>query len=466
METNSTKVVKSGIWYTLSNFLVKSIGLITTPIFTRLLTQEEFGLYNNYTSWLAILLIFATLNLESTLISARYDFEESFDEYILSVLSLSSLSVALWMLGLNICAPFVVEHTGLERVHINCMLLYLFFLPAINLYQARERYYFEYKKSVLIGLLMAIGTSLISVLFVMTMDNGLLGRILGNVVPVLLIGGVLYFIIIKNGKKVTTKYWKNALKISLPYIPHLLSLTFLNSVDRVMITDLCGAKDNGLYSLAYSCGAIVTLLMTSLNSAVGPWVGERLSKKDIVSIQDFSKKYMWLFVSLAIGIIAIAPEILLILGGKDYVEAKYVMIPVALGCICQFMYTMYVNVEQFSKKTVGMALASISAAILNYVLNLFFIPRFGYIAAAYTTLIGYLWLLLVHMFLVHRIGLGNVYSKKHLVLSLAVSMVVSLLMLFLYDNTIVRYVVVCIYGLLLLLVLIKNRKLLLGFLKK
>ena len=77
---NNIKALKSGIWYTMSNFLVKSIGFITTPIFTRILTKSEFGAYNNYVSWLSIVTIFVTLDLEATLISARFDFKDTFDE--------------------------------------------------------------------------------------------------------------------------------------------------------------------------------------------------------------------------------------------------------------------------------------------------------------------------------------------------------------------------------------------------
>ena len=68
---NNVKALKSGIWYTAANFLTKSIGFITTPIFTRLMTHDEFGLYNNFTSWTSTLTILVTLNLTSTFISAR-----------------------------------------------------------------------------------------------------------------------------------------------------------------------------------------------------------------------------------------------------------------------------------------------------------------------------------------------------------------------------------------------------------
>ena len=69
--SNNAKALKSGIWYTAANFLTRSVGLITTPIFTRLLTKADFGAYNNYTSWLAILTIIITMYLESTFIRSQ-----------------------------------------------------------------------------------------------------------------------------------------------------------------------------------------------------------------------------------------------------------------------------------------------------------------------------------------------------------------------------------------------------------
>ncbi len=144
---NNAKALKSGIWYTVANFLTRSVGLITTPVFTRLLTKADFGAYNNYTSWLAILTIIITMYLESTFISARYDFETDFDGYIFSTLSLSTLSVLVWAVILNVFSSFFTDFFKLDIVYINCMLVYLLFSPAIHMYQTRERYFFEYKKT-------------------------------------------------------------------------------------------------------------------------------------------------------------------------------------------------------------------------------------------------------------------------------------------------------------------------------
>ena len=154
----------------------------------------------------------------------------------------------------------------------------------------------------------------------------------------------------------------------------------------------------------------------------------------------------------------ITPEILFIMGGKSYQEAIYVMPPVAFGCVCQFLYTMFVNIEQFEKKTVGMAFASVSAAVVNYALNRLFIPRYGYIAAAYTTLVSFLWLLLVHMLLVKKLGYSSLYPVKFIFVVLAGMIFYTAVVNYLYMITSVRYVMVLGYGILFISIGWKYRK--------
>ena len=102
----------------------------------RLLTKSDFGLYNNYVSWLSIITIIVTLNLSSTLISARFDFERSFDEYILSMITLSSIVTGIAIIIVNIFMDSLSIFLGLEPFYINLMLIYLLFWPAVDLFQA------------------------------------------------------------------------------------------------------------------------------------------------------------------------------------------------------------------------------------------------------------------------------------------------------------------------------------------
>ena len=459
------KALNSGIWYTLSSFLVKGIGFLITPIFTRLLTQSEFGQYNNFLSWLAILTILASLNLESTLISAKYDFNTKFDEYIFSIRCLGIISVFIWLVITNIFSNQFVHLFGMDQKYINYMLIYLLFYPAINLFQSRERYYFEYKKTVAISILVAGSTAILSVLCVLNFSDKLNGRILGFILPTIIIGAIIDLFIFTKGKVLKTSYWSYALPICLPYILHLLSLTLLNSTDRIMINKWCGATDTALYSLAYTCGTMVTMIAGSINNAYAPWLGEKLNKNEYKNIKKFSYIYIAAFFFSVIGVMLIAPEILYILGGREYLDAKYVITPVAMGCVFQFLYMMFVNVEQFKKKTVGMSIASLIAAIINFGLNCYFIPRFGYLAAAYTTLVGFLILLLIHMYLVKRIKLSVVYDYRFVFLIIIVGISFTIGITILYSFSIIRYITFSVYCLIYIIILYKNKSRILKFIK-
>lgn len=463
---NSGKALKSGVWYTVSNLLVKSIALLTTPIFTRLLTKADYGNYNNYLSWQNVVLIVVTLNLESSLISAKFDYKDKLKEYIFSILTLSTLSVAIWTVIINVFQTGFSDLFGIALVYINLMMLYCCFYSSVNVYQVSERFHYRYKSAVLIAFLIAFGTAVVSLLLVLKMNDKLMGRTLGGILPTAVIGIVLYVIIAIQGKKVDVSSWRYALKVCIPYVPHLLSLTVLNSMDRVMITRICGAEDNALYSVAYSCGAMVTILLTSMNTAFSPWLGDNLHAKNYKDTRWVSKYYILSFCYLALGIMLLAPEVLLIMGGTQYLEAKYVMPPVAMGCVCQFLYTMYVNIEQYEKKTVGMAFASAGAALLNLLLNAIFIPLFGYVAAAYTTLTGYLFLLVVHMLLVKKIGYSKVYVTSLVIKTVIAMMLFTVGINFLYMNNVIRYAVIIVYIAATIAIAIENKKILQGFIKK
>ena len=161
------------------------------------------------------------------------------------------------------------------------MIVYLLFASIIEMFQARERFLYKYKITVITSLFIALSTAVISVILVILMEDKLWGRIIGNSLPTIFIGILLSKVLLYNGRKNKVKYWRYALPVCLPYIPHILSMTVLNSMDRIMITKICGSRENALYSVAYSCGAVITILMTSINSAFVPWLGSKLHEHNI-----------------------------------------------------------------------------------------------------------------------------------------------------------------------------------------
>lgn len=463
---NNQTALKSGIWYTISNLLVKSMALITTPLFTRLLSKADYGAYNNYVSWQGISVIFVTLNLEASLISAKFDYKDKFNQYILSILSLSMISALIWITICNIFMQPISKFLGMKPEYINLMLIYCGFFAAVNIFQVSERYTYKYKSSVLTALFIAVSTTLISLVLVLNMKDKLLGRTLGGIMPTVVIGLVLCIHIVRREKAIDVSTWGYALKVCVPYIPHLLSLTMLNSIDRVMITRICGDESNALYSVAYSCGAMVTILLTSMNSAFSPWLGDKLHSRQFEDIRKVSGIYIWAFCYIVIGIMICAPEVLLVMGGSQYIEAKYVMTPVAMGCVCQFLYTMFVNIEQYEKRTAGMAFASMAAAVFNFILNAMFIPVFGYTAAAYTTLAGYLFLLSAHMILVKKMGFSQVYSYRQVLTAVSGMLTVTAAVSFLYMDNRMRAAAMLLYVISLAVAAAKNKVFVLETVKK
>lgn len=443
--TSNKEVIKSGVWYTISNFLIRSIAFVTTPIFSRILTQEEYGAFSNFASWISILAICVTFDLESTLIVARFEYKENMKSYIFSMFLLSSIGVGTFWLIFNIFPSIAINIFDMNLSYINMMMLYLVFLPIINIFMAWERFQYKYKITILVSAIIAVMSTFLGIVLVYITKNGLFGRTLGFILPTIGIGGFIYLEYFLKVKIPNIKMWKYALPICLPFIPHLLSLNILNSLDRVMITKFCGARENALYSVAYSVGAMVTILVSALNNAYSPWLSDNLYKKNYEIIKKYSFYYVGIFFWIAIGIMLLSPEVLLLMGGKRYIEAMNCMPPVAMGCVCQFVYCMYVNVEQYNKKTIGMAIVSVSAAVVNFILNYMFIPYFGYIAAAYTTLVSYLWLMLSHMYLVKRLKLSYIYRNFEILVMVISILVISVFINYLYNYLFIRYVVIMIY---------------------
>lgn len=441
---NTSTVFKSGLWFTVCNIITKGVGFFTTPIFTRLLTKAEFGDFNNYSTWTGIVVLVTSLNLGSSLISARYEFKDDLDRYVASMICLSVTSTLLWLLLFLIFIEPIEEVTLLKRTEIYAMFLYLLFYPAIELFQIKERFEYRYKRAVAVSLLMVVSTSLLSVFLVLWLEDNVMGRIIGNVLPVITIGAFISFFFIRKAKNISIRYWKYALPVSLPFIPHLLSMNLLGSMDKVMIKQMCGSEDLALYSLAYTVGTIISLFVNSMNSAFSPWLGEQLSRKKYRKIRRVSIPYVAFFLFFSFILVLITPEILVFMGGEGYLSARILMPQISAGCLMQFIYTMYVNIEQFERKTIGMAFASIISVLFNYMTNYIFLLRFGYVAASYTTFFSYFLLMALHLYLVKRIGRSCVFNNKIILILAVVGSIALFGLHFIIEYTAIRYLIIIV----------------------
>ena len=465
-QRESNIVIKSGFWYTVSNFFLKGIAFITIPIFSRMLTTEEFGYYNNFAAWLAVLTIIGTLSLSTSLIRGRFDFKDDLDSFISSNLILGSICTIVLYFVAFFNKNIFESLSSLNFVHITIMFLSILFLPAYNMFQQLQRFQYKYKTLVTITICISIGSVLLSLVLMKEMEDTLLARIIGAQFPSFLASFTIYAFFMKKKKHIKLQYWKYSLIFSLPYVVHLLSNTVLHSVDRVMITKICGPEETALYSMAYNIALIVNVLWDSMNSAYSPWLGEKLYQRNYDSIKKYSYNYILFFAFILLGIMLVSPEALYVLGGKVYIEAKYVIPPMMLGIFFVFLYSMYVNIEQYEKKNGEMAIATCIAAVLDFILNLIFINTFGYIAAAYTTLFGYIFLFVLHYMLVKKIGLTKVYDTRFILIIILAETFFSVIITLSYQNNAIRYCLILLYCFCLVIIGYKYRTLILNMFRR
>jgi O-antigen/teichoic acid export membrane protein len=317
---------------------------------------------------------------------------------------------------------------------------------------------------------MTVSGTLLSLLMVLLMQDKLAGRLFGYYIPHIAIGAGVFVLLVARGKKIKTEYWKYACVICLPLVPHELSLYVLSVSDKVIITRLSGVEYNAVYSIAYSAYHIATVLLDSMNKAFAPWLLESLHHENYNAVKKTSKVYIGIFAALVVGILALAPEIIWLLGGKQYAGAVNCIPPLIASCVFQLIYRMYVNIEFYEKKTIGVAVATMIAATVNIVLNFILIPldlEHSYVIASYTTLIGYIILFALHYFMVRHLKMDHVYDIRFILMILLGILVVAGIMNTFYGvNEIARYVLIIIYGAVIMYAGYRYKDVIIGLFKK
>lgn len=463
-------VAKAGLWYTVCNFLFRGMAFITTPIFTRLMSKADLGAFSNFASWASILLVVTSFQLSQSVIRSKLEHEDDMDCYIWSILSFSTIWTLVVYLVFCLFPGFFADLLQIEWKYVHLLFLYLLTAPAYSMLVTKHRAFYKYKTFVVLTGIMVVSGTICSLLLVILMQDKCAGRLYGYYVPHIIIGAFIFLYLIVKGKRIKIEYWKYACVICLPLVPHVLSMYLLSTSDKAIITRLCGAEYTAVYAVAYSAYHIVTILFDSMNKAFAPWLLESLHHEKYAEIRKTSKIYIGVFMALVIGVFLLIPEIILLLGGRQYENAIPCLPPLLASCVFQLIYTMYVNVEFYEKKTVGVAAGTMVAAAVNIALNFIFIPMAperGYIIAAYTTLIGYMLLFVIHYFLVKRMKMQHVFNIYFNLAVLAGTLAVASMVSWLYAiNPLLRYGFTLLYGALVLFVGLRNKERILGIFRR
>jgi O-antigen/teichoic acid export membrane protein len=422
------------------------------------MTTSEIGIINLYNSWHSILAVFATLSLTSGgYMVALKEFEDRRDEYQSSVLTLTSM-VSLLFFGMYVVAPdFWCDLLDMDRSLLLLMLVGFLLSPATDFWIARQRYEYKYKLSATITIgsaVLATAASVIVVIHLSDIDSLFTaqGRLFANYSVLYSVAAVLGISIMLKGRKFVSKlYWKFSLTLSIPLMAHSFATLVLSQSDRIMIAKLVNMSAVGIYSTLYTVSSLSTLVWSSLNTSFVPYLYKNIdSDAGKNNIKKITTTLLFAFAVVCVLLTFCAPEIVKILATEEYYEAIYIMPPIAAGMFFIAVSNINSNILLYHKKPIIIALATVIGAVINIVLNAAFIPIFGYMAAAYTTLIGYV--IMAHFQYafsdrIHKKITGNergVYDNKKIFRLEIATVALCMSGLFLYHYTILRYFAVAL----------------------
>ena len=455
----SSPGVKSSVAFALASAVSAGMSYLTTPIFTRMLSPEEYGEVTVYLTWQAIFAIVAMFSLNYGVFNnGMMDYKDDRDGYSFSLLGLSNL--------ITICFAFLVFSFQLffpgilkiEYKYLILMFVVFLFHPAYNFWLARQRYEYNYKPALIASVCIAVLGPLVSIVSVVLLkDNRVDGRIFGLEGTLLIIYCVFYVLLGKNSKwKCNRSYWKDAFLFNLPLLPHYLSTYVLSSSDRLMISEMVSKSATSFYSVAYTIASLGLIVWTAINGSLIPYTYEKCKAKDFTQLKKIVNSLLVVIATCCFLVILIAPEVIAFFGSSEYKTSVVVVPPIVGGIFFQVHYSLYANVLYYYRKPKWVMTASVTAAVLNIITNYIFIGLFGYIAAGYTTLICYIIQAVIDYFAMRKVAGESVYDIKFILALSAVILLVSVFGSFLYSFVIIRYVILAAV---LVLAVIKREKL-------
>lgn len=436
---------KASAYYFVGNIFNKGIAFLTVPILTRILSTYDYGIVTTYNSWVIILAIILGLALHTGIRMAYVDYKENFDKYVSSNILFTIVS------SLVVCV-LALSTVYLFKIDISMWLVSFCLSQAIATaliqdydYYLMMQYRYKLRTLVMIvpGLLSVI-VSIFVIIFVLD-DNLYLGRIAPTSIihsAIALLVVVLFFI--RHGISCKKEYIEYGLKLSTPLIVHGIALNILSQSDRIMITSLADASQTGIYSLIYNLSMIATVITASFDGVWVPWFLQKMKAKDIKSIEYVAEKFIYLMTTAMVGLIMVSPEIVKILADEEYWEGTKIVPPIIISSYVIFMYTLYVNIEHYYKKTIFITINTFIAAVTNLALNYYFIPQAGYVAAAYTTLVSYLISFALHYRYAKKLE-PKLYPLSAFIIPFVIIGISCIIFYSFIDNWIVRFGILFVY---------------------
>ena len=458
-QNDNTQTAKTAILNTVANCISLVVGMIMIPIVTRVLSTEQMGIANTFISTRNTVVIIITCSVYAYVHKAMIEFKDEKKSYIFSIIVFSILAVVI-----SFCISLIFKEKLMKLLSLDNFLYYWLYISCLGfaLYSIADYYcIFQNKYYIVAMIVLSVGpiSQFLSVGLSYVLENDkYIGRVIGlDFVYLLVAVFLIVWMFVGRRPKFKTKYVKTTLAFTIPIIPHLLSQMVLTQCDLVMISYFCGSSKSGIYSMGHTVGFLALTVMSQIMASWSPWVYRRMEDKEFKTIFDNSKLIVLVGAYISIGLLTISTELIKIFLTDVYSPCIYIVPTLVVAMFFQFIYIFVYDFQFFNKKAKSIAASSIVAAIFNLITNYIFIPKFGFLAAGFTTLASYFVLLMINYFFTVRIGINKVYDIKQLFAWTIVVGVYALICVKLKNEFIVRYIM--FIGFSLVLLKIKSRDL-------
>ncbi len=452
---NLSPSVRASFWFLFSNIFQKSIMVIFTPLFTRIMTVEEYSKYALFQSWVTIFTVFATLNISNyATAKALVEFKEDRDKFISSAEFLTAI-LTIFIFGIYLLIRFVFGWLDEFPLWIIILLFAdILGVAFFAFWSQMERFNLKYRALAIVSILMGIFSPVIAFICIALSDSFELykgwARIIGLAVTDIFVGVFIFYLSYKKSKVLLyTKYWKFCFSYCIPLIPHFLAMAFLQKIGQLFVERYCGSDMSGIYALANTLAMLMMVVNDAFTKTLVPWTYQKLSEK---KYEEVNKPVILALVLIAVINVAMAlvtPEIVCIFADKAYAQAIYAVPPLVAVCYFGFLYNTFANIEYYFKETKLVSYASITAGFVILLFNFILVPKFGFLAAAYSSLLSYIVYALMHYCFMrktlkkHLNGI-QVYDNR---LIFKMSMVFTAIILcipLLYRFSIIRYLTIAV----------------------
>ena len=372
-------------------FISKVLVFLLMPLYTALLSTEEFGTADILTQTANLLIPLAALGVSDALFRFALDAEPQKRKEIFGC------AIGVLIAGAP-CVAILIQLLRFFEIYDGYIWLVFFYICSANLHLVCANYLRACDKTkafALQGIANTVLTIFLNVLFLVVLDMGILGYVLSVALSDLLITIAIFFIC-KLYREIRFNFKNRSLvramlKFGIPYIPTTMMWMITSASDRFIVTAFAGASENGLYAAAYKLPTIISLAGGVFIEA---WqfssVSDAKPEERAKFFGTVYRNYMGIMF-MGTSVLIAGSKILTSLLLADSYYSSWQYVPVLSIAMIFSAFSAFVGSVYFLEKRSMRSFATAAiGALTNIVLNFALIPFLGAMGAAVATVASYL----------------------------------------------------------------------------